>query len=158
LIVTVAQARLAELADWIARSSVARTAPLGGQVSVGPYAVIVPCDFDDAPRTDFAAAALPLFVANDQAEAVKLPPIDTDAPDSQDYLRERLAHVLWRMEAGTLPPCVVVGLNDPLEPISDALASVGAAGVDRSAYPVLATPLWPFSPDELVGLKLPLLQ
>ena len=116
------------------------------------------CKLTTLTEPSIPAAALPLFVANDQAEAVKLPPIDTDAPDSQDYLRERLAHVLWRMEAGTLPPCVVVGLNDPLEPISDALASVGAAGVDRSAYPVLATPLWPFSPDELVGLKLPLLQ
>lgn len=154
----VAQAHLAELADWIARSSVARAAPVGGQVSVGPYAVIVPCDFDAPPRTDFAAAALPLFVASDQAEAVKLPPIDTCAPDSQDHLRERLAHVLWRVQAGTLPPCVVVGLDDPLEPISGALSRAGAADVDTTAYPVLATPLWAFSPDELIGLKLPLLQ
>lgn len=155
---TVAQARLAELADWIARSSVARTAPLGGQVSVGPYAVIVPCDFDSPPRTYFATTALPLFVANDQAEGVALPPIDTGAPDSQDDLRERLAHVLWRVLAGTLPPCFVVGLDDPLQPISGALARAGAAGADTTAYPVLATPLWAFSPDELVGLKLPLLQ
>lgn len=152
-----AQARLAELADWIARSSVARAAPMSGQISVGPYAVIVPCDFDAPPRTDFAAAALPLFVANGQADAVKLPPIDTGAPDSQDHLRERLAHVLWRLTAGTLPPCAVVGLNNPLESISVALASAGAAGVDTTAYPVLATPLWAFSPDELEGLKLPLL-
>src|SRR5690348_16874238 len=120
-----AQARLAELADWIARSSVARAAPMGGQISVGSYAVIVPCDFDAPPRTDFAAAALPLFVANDQAEAMKLPPIDTDAPDSQDHLRERLAHVLWRLKQGTLPTCAVIGLDDPLEPISDAVARAG---------------------------------
>lgn len=154
----IARARLAELADWIALSSVARAAPVWGQVSVGPFAVIVPCDFDSPPRTDFAAASLPLFVANDQAESVKLPPIVTDPPDSQDRPRERLAHVLWRVQAGTLPPCVVVGLDDPLEPISDALARAGAADADTAAYPVLATPLWVLSPDELVGLKLPLLQ
>lgn len=58
-----AQQRLAELTDWIGRSSVARSAPLGGQIGVGPYAVIVPCDFDAPPRNDFAAAALPLFVS-----------------------------------------------------------------------------------------------
>lgn len=152
-----AQARLAELADWIARSSVAGAAPMGGQISVGSYAVIVPCDFDAPPRTDFGVAALPLFVAIEQGEGVKLPPIDTGSPDSQDHLRERLAHVLWRLKAGTLPPCAVVGLNDPLEPISDALATAGAADIDTTAYPVLATPLWAFSPDELPGLKLPLL-
>lgn len=154
---SVAQARLAELGDWIARSSVARSAPMGGQISVGPYAVIVPCDFDAPPRTDFAAAALPLFVAIDQAEGVKLPPIDTNSPNSQDHLCERLAHVLWRLRAGTLPACAVVGLSDPLEPISDAVACAEAAGIDPTAYPVLATPLWAFSPDELEGLKLPLL-
>lgn len=130
---------------------------MGGQISVGPYAVIVPCDFDAPPRTDFGAAALPLFVANDQSESVKLPTIDTNSPDSQDHLRERLAHVLWRLKQGTLPPCAVVGLTDPLEPISDAVARAGAAGADTTAYPVLATPLWAFSPDELEGLKLPLL-
>jgi hypothetical protein len=156
--VNVAQSRLAEIADWIGRSSAARAAPVGGQVSVGPFAVIVPCDFDAPPRTDFAAAALPLFVAIDQAEPVKLPPIETDAPDSQDHLQERLAHVLWKVRQGDLPPCVVVGLNSPAEPISDALASAGAAGVDTTAFPILATPLWAFSPDELETLKLPLLQ
>jgi hypothetical protein len=156
--VNIAQSRLAAIVDWIGRSSAGRVAPLGGQVSVGPYAVLVPCDFSAPPRTDFAASALPLFVATEQADAVKLPPIDTDAPDSQDHLRERLAHVLWRIQAGTLPPCAVVGLNDPLEPISDAVARAGAAGVDTTSYPVLATPLWAFSPDELEGLKLPLLQ
>jgi len=156
--VTSAQARLAEIADWIGRSSVARVAPVGGQVSVGPYAVIVSCDFDAPPRTDFAAAALPLFVASEQADGVKLPTIDTHSPDSQDRLRARLAHVLWKVRQGDLPPCAVIGLNDPLEPISDAVARAGAADLDVTTYPLLATPLWAFSPDELVGLTLPLLQ
>lgn len=155
---TAAEARLAELADWIGRSSVKRAAPVGGQVSVGPYAVITACDFDAPPRTDFADAALPLFVAIEQADAVKLSSIETGAPDSQGSAADRLAHVLWKVRQGDLPPCVLVGLNDPLKPISDAVASAGAAGVDTTAYPVLATPLWAFSPDELATLKLPLLQ
>lgn len=154
----VAQSRLAELADWFARSSVARAAPLGGQVSVGPYAVIAACDFDAPPRTDFADAALPLFVAIEQADAVKLPSIETGAPDSQGSAADRLAHVLWKVRQGDLPPCVVVGLNDPLESISEALASAGADSVDITAYPVLATPLWAFSPNDLVALNLPLLR
>jgi hypothetical protein len=156
--VTVAQARLAELADWIGRSSASRAAPVGGQVSVGPYAVITACDFDAPPRADFADAALPLFVATEQADAVELPSIETGAPDSQGSAADRLAHVLWKVRQGDLPPCVVVGLNDPLESISDALASAGIDSVDTTAYPLLATPLWAFSPGELERLKLPLLQ
>jgi len=156
--VNVAQARLAKIADWIGRSSASRAAPVGGQVSVGPYAVIVACDFDAPPRADFAAPALPLFVAIDQADDVKLPPLETGAPDSQGSAVDRLAHVLWKVRQGDLPPCMVVGLNDPLEPISDAVASAGAAGVDTAAFPVFATPLWAFSPGELERLKLPLLQ
>lgn len=56
-----------------------------------------------------------------------------------------------------MPACAIIGLADPLEPISDVVACVGAAVVDPNAYPILATPLWAYSPDDFAGLKLPLL-
>lgn len=43
----------------------------------GPYAVVVPCDFADPPRSDFAADALPLFVSKHQAAGVDTGPVAT---------------------------------------------------------------------------------
>ena len=126
---TVAQSRLADLARWIAASSGPRSTPMGGETEIGRYAVIVPCYFDEAPPVDFDAEALPLFVSVDQAEGVDTGPVSTEAPASQDYALQRLAHILWKI--GTdLPPMAIVALDDPQEAISGAVERAGAAGLN----------------------------
>jgi hypothetical protein len=65
---TLAQERLAEVANWIRLSSGGRTTPLGGATIVGPFAVIVPSELDAAPMAGFDANALPLFVPASQCE------------------------------------------------------------------------------------------
>ena len=155
---TTAQSRVADLARWIAASSGPRSTPLGGDTEVGRYAVIVPCDFDEPPRTDFDAEALALFVSVEQAEGVATGPIVTDAPASQDKAVMRLGHVLWKI--GTdLPPMAVIGLDDPLEPISGAVERAGAEAVNLATYPVVAVPLRAFSAADraIIGARLPVL-
>lgn len=153
---TVAQSRLADLARWLASSSASRSTPLGGATDVGRYAVIVPCYFDEAPPVDFDAEALPLFVSVEQAEGVDTGPVSTEAPASQDHVRERLAHILWKI--GTdLPPMAVVGLDDPDEAISGAVERAGAAGLNVANYTVLAVPLWAFSAADRATLRLPVI-
>ncbi|MFC4194980.1 hypothetical protein ACFQFS_14185 [Novosphingobium lubricantis] len=154
---TVAIDRLSDLAAWLAKSSASRKTPMGGGTLVGPYAVIVPCDFSELPDTSFDANALPLFVSADQVEGLDMPPITMTAPASQDRAAARLAHIAWRIEAGTLPPCAVVPLSDPQEPISAAVERAGADGLDVTAFPVLAAPLWAFSDADRNTLRLPLL-
>ena len=155
---TTAQSRLADLARWLASSSAPRSTPLGGETDVGRYAVIVPCDFDEAPPIDADPEALLLFVSAEQAEGVATGPISTEAPASQDHVRERLAHILWKI--GTdLPPMAVVGLDDPLEPISGAVERAGADGVNVATFPVLAVPMWAFSAADraIIAGRLPVL-
>ena len=155
---TTAQSRVADLARWIDASSGPRDTPMGGATEIGRYAVIVPCDFDEPPRTDFDAEALPLFVSMEQAEGVATGPIVTDAPASQDHVRERLAHILWKI--GTdLAPMAVVGLDDPQEPISGAVERAGADAVNVGTYPVLAVPLYAFSAADraTIAARLPVL-
>lgn len=155
---TVAQSRLADLARWIAASSGPRRTPLGGETEIGRYAIIVPCDFDEPAPIDADPEALLLFVSVEQAEGVDTGPIVTDAPASQDHVRERLAHILWKI--GTdLPPMAVVGLDDPLEPISGAVERAGAAGVNVGTYPVVAVALYAFSAADraTIAERLPVL-
>lgn len=153
---TVAQSRLADLARWIAASSGPRRTPMGGATEIGRYAVIVPCNFDEAPPVDFDAEALPLFVSVEQATGVDTGPIVADAPASQDKAAMRLGHVLWKI--GTdLPPLAVVGLDDPQEPISGAVERAGADAVNIASYPVLAVPLWAFSAADRASLRLPVI-
>ena len=155
---TTAQSRVADLARWIDASSGPRRTPLGGETEIGRYAVIVPCDFDEPPPIEADPDCLLLFVSADQAEGVATGPIVTDSPASQDHVRERICHVLWKI--GTdLAPMAVVGLDDPLEPISGAVARAGAAGVNKGAYPVVAVPMWAFSAADraIIAGRLPVL-
>ncbi len=155
---TTAQSRVADLARWIDASSGPRRTPLGGDTEVGRYAVIVPCDFDEPPRTDFDAEALPLFVSADQAEGIATGPIVTDAPASQDRVCERLAHILWKI--GTdLAPMAVIGLDDPQEPISGAVERAGASAVNVGTYPVVALALYALSAADraIIAARLPVL-
>lgn len=155
---TVAQSRLADLARWIDASSGPRGTPLGGDTEVGRYAVIVPCDFDEPPSIEGDPGCLLLFVSVDQAEGVKIGPIVTAAPPSQDKAAMRLNHICWK--AGTdLPPLAIVGLVDPDEPIADAVQRAGAGGINTATFPVLATPLWAITPADraIIAARLPVL-
>lgn len=154
---TLAQERVAEVAEWIALSSGGRKSPLGDRTIVGPFAVIVPSDLDAAPMAGFADKALPVFVPASQCEGLDLPPIDFAAPASQDAVLERLRHLLWKCEAGVLPPCRIVGLADPAEPLADAVARAGAGDTDLDAHPLLALPLWALDPFERVAVEARLL-
>ena len=154
-----AQQRLGELADWIERSSASRRTPLGGRISVGPWAVIVPADVAAPPEPEFDAKAFPIFVPAAQAESVAIGAIDTSAPDSQPRMGDRLAHLVWKMEAGDLPPAAVIGLESADQPLQDAIAAAGADALDLTAFPLLCVPLWALSPGEYAAIsgKLPML-
>lgn len=170
---TTAAARLAALAAWLDRSSAQRLSPLGDRVLVGRFAEILPWDFDEAPTSDFAEHALPLFVPFEQATGVALPETaDLTAPPSQDRAFFRLNHLLFRLEDAALdlpwrghapgdqlPLCAVIGLDDPDAPISGAVDAAGAGAVDLDALPLLAVPLWALSPKERaeIEVRLPFL-
>lgn len=142
---TLAQERLAELRDWIRTSSAPRRTPLGHPTIVGRYAVIVPIELDAPLTAGFAADALPLFVPKTQCEGVSLPSIDKDAPPSQDRMKERLEHILWKVQAKALPPCRFVPLPDGRETLRDAVERAGATDTDLDALPLLGCPLWALS-------------
>lgn len=74
-------------------------------------------------------------------------------------MSDRLGHLIWRVQDGTLPPVAIIGLEDAMEPLQDAVAAAGADAVDMASYPVLCVPLWALTSDQydtVVG-KLPLL-
>lgn len=164
---TTAAARLAALAAWLDKSSAQRLSPLGDRVLVGRFAEVLPWDFDEAPTTDFAEHALPLFVPFAQCDGVALPETaDLTAPSSQDRAFFRLNHLLFRLEDAALdlpwrgkgpgdklPVCAVIGLDDPETPISDAVDAAGAGAVDLDALPLLAVPLWALSPKERAEIE-----
>lgn len=168
---TTAATRLAALATWLDKSSAQRRSPMGDSIIVGKYAEILPWDFLEPPTSDFAEHALPLFVPYQQAEGLTLPEVaDLSAPAGQLRAYHRLLHLLLKMEdaafahkltwrtsdpADFLPVCAVIGLTDPLQPISEALDAAGGGAVDQDAYPVLAVPLWAMSAKERADLRLP---
>lgn len=139
---TIAQDRLAEVAAWIALSSGGRKSPLGDETIVGPFAVLVASDLDAAPMAGFADKALPLFVPRSQCEGVETGAIDFDAPASQDHVKERLLHLMWKIESNVLPKCRLVPLTDPTEPLQAAIVRAGADDTDLDALPLLCVPLF----------------
>lgn len=157
---TLAQECLSAIAAWIDASSGPRRTPLDGDTLIGPWAVIVAADFSEPPTPEFDVDALPLWVPAEQAEGVALPPIVTAAPPSQTRMAYRLAHLIWRVQDGTLPPCAIVGLDSPAEPILAAVERAGAGGVDLTAFPLLCAPLWALSPAHRAEIapKLPMLR
>lgn len=158
--VTLAQDRLAAIAAWIDASSGPRRTPMDDDTLIGPWAVIVAADFAKPPTPEFDADALPLWCPADQVEGVALPPIVTAAPPSQTRMAYRLGHLLWRVQDGTLPPCAIVGLDSPAEPIPAAVERAGAGAVDLTAFPLLCAPLWALSPAHRAELdhRLPMLR
>lgn len=157
---TLAQDRLAALAAWIDASSGPRRTPMAGDTLIGPWAVIVAADFSEPPAPEFDIDALPLWVSAAQAEGVALPPIVTAAPPSQTRMAYRLGHLIFRVQDGTLPPCAIVGLDSPAEPILAAVERAGAGAVDLATFPLLAAPLWALSPAHRAELapKFPMLR
>ena len=154
---TVAADRIAELTAWLAKSSSSPSKRMGEGTLIGPYAVMVPCDFAEPPEPAFDENALPLFIDARQAVGLSLPPIVTEPPASQDRAAERLGHIRWLIEGGTLPRCAIVPLTDPEEPISAAVERAGADGLDVTTFPVLCVQMWAFSVAHRAALRLPLL-
>lgn len=142
---TLARERLAEIRDWIRTSSAPRRTPLGHPTNVGRYAVIVPVELDAPLPPGFAANALPLFVPKSQCEGLSLPTIDKEAPASQDRMKQRLEHLLWKVQAKALPPCRFVPLPDGRETLREAMERAGAMDTDLDALPLLGAPLWALS-------------
>lgn len=164
---TTAATRLAALAAWLDKSSAQRRSPMGDAVLVGRFAEILPWDFDEAPTTDFAEHALPLFVPFAQTTGVALPEVaDLTAPAGQQRAFFRLWHLLFRLEDAAmdlpwrghepgdkLPLCAVIGLDDPDAPISDAVDAAGAGALDLDALPLLAVPMWALSVKERAQIE-----
>ena len=155
---TLAQQRLAELATWIGLSSQSRRTRMG-TISFGPWAVIVPSNVTEPPMSGFDPKALPIFVPTEQAEGVNVAAIDRRAPDSQDHMVSRLAHLIWCVQDGKLPPAAIIGLESPSAPLQDAIAEAGADDLDMNALPVLCVPLWALTAIEYdpIARALPLL-
>lgn len=153
---TIAQQRIAAIGAWLAESSKPRPAPLSGFVAKGPFAVLVPSALDAAPTPNFDTEALPLFIPQAQAPA-SLPTIDTTAPASQDPASDRLAHLLWLMDAGRLPGVAVVPLEDPAEALQAAIDRAGMGGLDLTATALLCVPLWALPADarDSIARRLP---
>ncbi|MBB5699993.1 hypothetical protein [Sphingomonas yantingensis] len=142
---TLAQQRIGEVLKWIQISSAPRRTPLNDPTIVGPFAVIVPSELDAPLTPGFAANALPLFAPKAQCEGLALPPIDKEAPASQDRMKERLEHLLWKVQAGALPPCRFVPLPDGRETLREAMERAGATDTDLDRLPLLGVPLWALS-------------
>lgn len=134
------QQAISAFADWIAESSKPRKTPLGGVTDVGPYAVLVAQDLSLPPAPSFDPEALPLWIPQAQAPA-NLPAIDTDAPASQDHRAQRLAHIVWLVEEGRLPPLQLIDLTDPDEKLQAALDRQ-APGLDLEQTAVVFLARW----------------
>lgn len=59
-----------------------------------------------------------------------------------------------------LPPCAIVGLDSPAEPILAAVERAGAGAIDLATFPLLCAPLWALSPAHRAEIapKLPMLR
>jgi hypothetical protein len=44
----------------------------------------------------------------------------------------RLAHLIWRVQDGKLPPAAIIGLESPSAPLQDAIAGAGPLSVNSS--------------------------
>ena len=155
---TIAQARMAQFAHWFALNCATKRTPLGDETSIGPWAMIVAVNPEAPVELEFEPGAFPIFVPTIQAEGLALPAFDTTTPDSQPSLFDRIWQLAWRVSAGTLPPAVIIDLNSPTDSIANALARVGASGVDLTVMPVLAIPVWVLPPSDRRTLsgKLPM--
>lgn len=141
----------------------------------GQWGELLPVSFDDPPIVaDHHPNALPLFVSFEQAANLALPATaDLGDPPGQIRPGLRLDHMLskledarlalpmpWRSPEDRWPLMAVVGLDNPQEPIADAVARLGAAGVDLDAYPLIAVPLWGIAPADrahVIANRLPFL-
>ncbi len=124
---------------------------------VGRYASVVPWAFDTPPIANANPQALVFFLSDNECEDVPLPDFDPIEPvDSQRDIAERIEHVLFLIEDGRLPPCIIVGLTDPAEPIAAAVERAGVAGADHAA-PVLAVGLYGLAdgPRGRIAARLP---
>lgn len=143
---SLAQTRLGELSRWFDRNSRWGTTPNGGTLIVGRYASIVPWAFNTLPFTAFDIQSMIFFVSVDECDGIALSDYDPAEPiETHTDIADRMEHVLWLSEDAKLPPCIIVGLDDALEPIAAAVERARLATVDLSAFPVLATPLWTLS-------------
>lgn len=140
--------RIMLLQRWLDRSSVANApTPCGHAVIMGQFGCVVPIDFAAPPPTDFAIDCLPIFATFDQCQdtGITVDDFDGDGAPSQSDPADRIGHLLFKWGDGLLPPCVVLGLDDALEPPQAALDRAGLAGVDLSAFPVVGIPTWQLS-------------
>lgn len=172
---TAAQESLKTFAAWLGRSSANGRSPMGHVVPRGRYAEIIPVSFDEPPPIDFDPMALPLFVSEEQAEELNLPPV-ADVGFPEGHLRpsfrlgtiagrvadSAVAHMVpWHGADGNgMPVMCLVPVLDPAAPLQAAIEAAGATGVDTTAYPVVLAPLWAMSPKEraeLLATRLPFL-
>jgi len=74
-------------------------------------------------------------------------------------MASRLAHLLWLIGDGRLPPAAVVPLDHPDEALQDAIDRAGAGNLDTTVWPVLCVPVWALSPADraTVSSRLPML-
>ncbi|MCW3834450.1 hypothetical protein ACFQ1E_04755 [Sphingomonas canadensis] len=75
---------------------------------------------------------MPFFVPITQCEGVDTGPIVMEAPASQDRMAQRLSQIMWKVEAGALPPCLIIGLADGNETHADAIERAGDGADPRT--------------------------
>lgn len=143
-------------------------------IVVGRWAEILPTDFTSKPTTNFDTQSLPLYVSNEQAEALNLPPVaDLSPPAGQGRAADRLHMLVGKMEDAimirpALAPwradegwqdrlCAIVGIPTPDMTLADAVDAAGASNVDLDAFPLLVVPTWHLTAKERASLRLPFL-
>jgi hypothetical protein len=123
----------------------------------GRFGELIPHNFAEPFDVEFGEQSLPLLVSFEQCDGVNLP-AEADLspfPPGQQRVADRVASILFNVETAAMPHLApwhgkdgngwpvmcLVGLDDPLQPVADA---VRAAGADDLAphLPVIAIPLW----------------
>ena len=143
---TLAQADIAAIADWLTETSRMRRTPLGkDQVLVGPYATLLPVGPDGTDWPDLSGLAengLALLVPAGQAPAA-MPMARLDMPPYGHLpLVGRKDHLLGHKLGVDLPDVLTVALGDPGVSLTAALSVEGLGDLDLDDVAVLACPLW----------------
>ncbi|MFN3846526.1 MAG: hypothetical protein ACK4RZ_12010 [Paracoccaceae bacterium] len=134
----------------------------------GRFGELLPWDFSKPFDEPYDDQALPLLVSFDQCADVALAEVaDLGPPASQLRAFHRLLHIVHRVQdasdaakagierfkADTFPTLALVGMDDPTEPVSAAVARAGADRLGLDAVPVVAVPLWRLARKERAGVR-----
>lgn len=126
-------------------------------IAKGRFAELLPHDFAKPFDGEFGEQSLPLLFSFDQWDGATLPEAAdlSPFPPGQQRVADRVATILFNVETAAAPHLspwqgrdgtgwavmCLVGLDDLLQPVADAIRAAGADALDPTV-PVIAIPLW----------------